>query len=107
MKDTQLKPRDVDVSDGLIRIQTVHIVARSVARSIVELCQKENKWGAFTLPELTTSPSCHESPALVQIMLVELESKGFLIRKGGTYNITEEFVLWCEKQSKGREKQQQ
>ena len=92
------KPRDIDIRSGLIEIPTIHIVAQSVARSIVELLQKDNEWRAFILEELAEQEFCHESRALVATMLVRLCEAELLAVDGNTYTVTHTFLEWCAKQ---------
>jgi hypothetical protein len=81
---------------------TVHVVSRSVARSIVQLMQHDDSWRSFTLAELKAQPSCHESTPVVETHLQELVRAGFLsshqYNKVSHFAPTETFMDACERQ---------
>lgn len=91
----KLLPTDIDIRSGLIDMP-VHIVARSVARSIVQYGRATNSWPVVTARTLSEQPFCHESASLVAIMLEELANKGLLERlPGDSYGVTGTFVFHC------------
>ncbi len=97
VEQCKLLPREVDIRSGLVKLPA-HIVAQSVARSIVQYGQKENVWPKVTALLLKREPFCHESPAVVQMMLDQLFEKGLLLRDETlVYSVTERFVFYCER----------
>jgi hypothetical protein len=88
-------PLDINVSCGLVKTIPVHIVAQSVARSIVQILAVDNVWRPFTLAEVKANPHCYEGVAVVVDMLDELVLNGCLAKHEESYIPTEAFISYC------------
>ena len=85
------RPTDIDTSRYLLG--SLHIVAQHILWAIVMIAQTTGDWVPFTAQDIKRY--CLESDRLVTHFLNDFLERGWLLKEGESYTITEALLDHC------------